>query len=584
MNAPGEPETESARLNAWLDQQFEEQLDFEPEWRTRLGEKKDYDRLADVSEEAVDEQLEWLRESVATMRAEFDYDRLSEEAKISYDLWAYLLEIAERSLRFRRHYYTIGRGGPHAGLPNFMVNFHRVDTVEDMRAYNARLREIGRVMQQTLELAQIAAQDGIRPPRFDYDFAIDEIDRVVSGEPFTAAGRSPLWEDANRKIRALVESGQVSASEGEQLLSEARDAMTDQIAPSYAETRAWLEGDRANADEEPRGAWSLPEGEAYYEHQLYMMTTLELGAEEIHETGLAEVDRIAAEMESVKSAVGFQGSLQEFFAFMREDPQFYFPDTDEGRQAYIDLAEEYLDGIAGALPDYFGLLPEAELVVRRVESFREQDGAAQHYMRAAPDGSRPAVFYAHLSDMSSMPRHPLESITYHEGVPGHHLQISIAQELEDIPRFRTQYGNAAFSEGWALYAEALAKEMGFYRDPYSEFGRLDSEMMRAIRLVVDTGLHVRRWTQAEAAQYFRDHSSLAEGTVRSEVQRYLSGPAQATAYKIGMLKIQELRERARQRMGGDFDIRRFHDAVLGAGALPLPVLEARIERWISEAD
>ena len=582
-NAGASPRTESERLNAWFDQEFDRFLDFSPVWRTSLADKKDYDRLGDLSEAAFDEQLEWRRRSVTAMRAEFDYTLLTEEAKTSYDLWEYLLATAERGKPFRRYLYPIGRGGPQSSLPSTMINLHRVDTLEDMRAYNSRLRQIGRVMRQAVELAQTAAMDGIRGPRFDYDFAIDEIDRVISGEPFTQSGSSALWNDATEKVSALIADGLINDAEGDQLLAEARRAMVEQIAPAYAEVRAWLEQDIDNAAEQASGVWALPNGEVYYDYRLFLMTTLDLSSEEVRDIGLAEVDRIRGEMETLKVGVGFQGTLQEFFAFMREDPQFYFPDTDEGRQGYLDLADEYLDQMTDALPDYFGMLPKAELEVRRVEAFREQDGAAQSYRSAALDGSRPAVFYAHLSDMSSMPRYQLESIAYHEGVPGHHLQISVGQELEDIPLFRSQSGYTAFSEGWGLYAEALASEMGFYEDPYSDFGRLAAEIWRAIRLVVDTGLHEQRWSEEEAVEFFLDNSPQPEGAVRSEIQRYLTMPGQATAYKIGMMKFQELRERAQERMGGRFDIRQFHDTVLGGGALPLPVLEARVDRWIAES-
>ncbi|MBU2098628.1 MAG: DUF885 domain-containing protein, partial [Gammaproteobacteria bacterium] len=274
------------------------------------------------------------------------------------------------------------------------------------------------------------------------------------------------------------------------------------------------------------------------------------------------------------------GSLAEFFVFMREDPQFYFPNTDEGRQGYLDLANEYLDAMNEKLPEYFGILPKAGLVVRRVEAFREQDGAAQHYMSGTPDGSRPGVFYAHLSDMRAMPRYQLENISYHEGNPGHHMQISIQQELTGIPRFRTQYGYTAFSEGWGLYTEALGKDMGFYTDPYSDFGRLAGEIWRAIRLVVDTGMHAKQWSEEQAVQYFLENSPQPESAVRSEIQRYLTSAGQATAYKIGMIKIQELRATAMTELGDQFDYRGFHDTVLGGGSLPMPVLEARVMRWI----
>ncbi len=573
--------TESQRINAWFDEQFEEQLDFSPQWRTQLGDKKDYDKLGDASEQQALIELEWLRNSVAMMEAEFDYKQLDDEAKTSYDLWLYSLHREERGWPFRHHSYLIGRGGPHASLPNFMINFHRVDTVEDMRAYNSRVAQIDDVMHQYLERAQQSAAEGIRQPRFNYQFAMDEIDRVLTGAPFTDEGSSPLWTDANAKVDHLRAEGLLSDDNADELLAQTRDAMVNQMQPAYADVRTWLEQDMNNASDEAQGVWALPDGDAYYDNQLAQMTTVDLTADEIHKIGLTEVARIRGEMEGIKERVGFGGTLQEFFIFMRDDPQFYFPNTDEGRQAYIDLAEEYLDGIAEQLPNYFGILPKADLVVRRVEAFREQPGAAQHYFSGTPDGSRPGIFYAHLSDMTMMPRYQLEDIAYHEGNPGHHMQISIAQELEDIPRFRTQYGYTAFSEGWGLYAESLGKDMGFFEDPYSDFGRLSGEIWRAIRLVVDTGIHSKHWTQEQAVQYFMDNSPQPEGAIRSEIQRYLTSPGQATAYKIGMLKFQELRAKAKDQLGDKFDIREFHDTVLGGGSLPLPVLEVRVDRYIA---
>jgi uncharacterized protein (DUF885 family) len=332
-----------------------------------------------------------------------------------------------------------------------------------------------------------------------------------------------------------------------------------------------------------RGVWALPDGGNYYNYRLAQMTTLAFTADEIHEIGLAEVERLHRLMEEIKNAVNFEGSLQDFFVFMREDDRFYFPNTDEGRQDYLDLNNVYIDAITLKLPDYFGRLPKAQLEVRRVESFREQAGAAQHYAAGTPDGSRPGVFYSHMSDMSTLPIFQLEDVAYHEGSPGHHMQISIQQELTGVPRFRTQYRTTAYTEGWGLYAEWLAKEMGAFEDPYSDFGRLSGELWRAIRLVVDTGIHARQWSEERAVQYFIDNSAQAQGAIRSEIQRYITGPGQATAYKIGMMKFQELRVNAELALGNNFDIRTFHDVVLGAGALPMPLLESRVDRWIEEA-
>ena len=285
-------------------------------------------------------------------------------------------------------------------------------------------------------------------------------------------------------------------------------------------------------------------------------------------------------MLTIINQVGFDGTLQQFFEFISTDEQFFYPNNDEGREAYIQDAKEFIEALNENLPDFFGILPKAELEVRRVEAFREQDGAPQHYRPGTPDGSRPGVYYAHLSDMKSMPKPPMEAIAYHEGNPGHHMQISIAQELESVPRFRTQEWSTVYVEGWALYSEKIAKEMGGYQDPYSDFGRLVTEIWRAIRLVVDTGLHSKGWTEADAIQYFKENSSIAEGAIRAEVRRYMVMPGQATAYKIGMIKIEELREHAEQTLGDRFDIREFHDTILGSGSLPLHLLEEQVNRWI----
>ncbi|HAT58155.1 MAG TPA: DUF885 domain-containing protein [Gammaproteobacteria bacterium] len=579
-------QTETQRLNAWLDEQYAEQLETSPMTKTALGDKTDYGQLDDFSLAAEQRDLEWLRESVTTMLSEFDYARLTDDGKLSYDMWKFSLERAEAGVPYRQHGYIFGRGGPHAYLPNFLINFHRVDTVADLDAYVSRLRELDRVFTELLERSRAASAAGIRQPRFGYDFALAEIERVTAGAPFSnsdSSPNSPLWTDLQSKTTALIDEGLLSAEEAQVYFQQIQALLAGEVKTAYEEVAAWLREDRELASEEAQGVWALPDGEAFYNYRLAQMTTVDLTAEEIHQIGLDEVARIQAEMETIKQQVGFDGSLQEFFTFMREDEQFYFPNTDEGRQAYLDLNNKYLDAIALKLPDYFGRLPKAALEVRRVEAFREQAGGAQHYSAGTPDGSRPGVFYSHMSDMSTLPIFQLEDVAYHEGSPGHHMQISIQQELEDVPKYRTQYRTTAYTEGWGLYSEWLAKEMGGFEDPYSDFGRLGGEIWRAIRLVVDTGIHSKRWTEEEAVQYFLANSPQAEGAVRSEIKRYIATPGQATAYKIGMLKIQEVRRNAEQALGEAFDIREFHDIVLGAGALPLPLLEARVNRWISDS-
>ena len=574
--------TESERLNEWFDARYEEELQMSPMSLTSLGRKDLYDQIDDMSEAADDKQFAWLEGTVKDLQTNFDYQMLNDDAKVSYDIWIYQYNLAKAAQPFRRHGYVFTQmQGAHAYLPNFLINFHRVDNIDDMNAYITRLGGVSRALGQLLARAQLAAEEGIRPPRFAYEGVIDQSKKLLTGAPFSdSESDAPLWSDAKGKIDALVQKGDITTEQAGELQSAVEKALLEQFQPAYNNLIAWLESDLANTDEDARGASALPNGEAFYNYRLRHNTTLSLTADEIHNIGLAEVARLRGEMEAIKDSVGFEGDLQAFFEFIRTDEQFFYPNDDSGRQAYIDDSTAFFDFMKRELPNYFGILPKADLVVKRVEAFREQDGAAQHYYPGTPDGSRPGVYYAHLSDMNSMPKNEMEAIAYHEGLPGHHMQISIAQELESVPQFRTQAGFTAYIEGWALYSELLSKEMGAYNNPYSDFGRLITEMWRAIRLVVDTGLHSKGWSEMQARQYFYDNSPIAEGQVISEVRRYLVWPGQATAYKMGMLKIMELRAKAKDALGDKFDIRGFHDAVLGGGAVPLPVLERVINDWI----
>ncbi len=573
---------ETARLNEWFAARWEEELDFSPVTKTFLGRKDDNDKIDDLSEAAEDLHLAWRRENGQELKESFDYALLTPEAKTSYDIWLYQLAQAEASYPFRRRGYVFHQmRGVHSFLPNFLINFHKVETADDMRAYITRISGVSRALDQALELAQLAAAEGVHAPDFAYDGVLKQSRALIAGAPFEGEGNAPLWADANSKIDALLESGAVEEEEAGALREAARAALVDAFKPSYDALIAWVEEERPNAPEIATGVGSLPDGEAYYAERLAFSTTTDMTPDEVHALGLAEVARIKGEMEAIKTKVGFDGTLDEFFSFVREDEQFYYPNTDEGRDAYLQSARDHLAFIKERLPEKFGLLPKADLIVKRVEAFRERDGGAQHYFPGTPDGSRPGTFYAHLSDMSAMPKPQLEVIAYHEGNPGHHMQNSIAQEVEGLPEFRNQASFTAYGEGWALYSELLAKEMGAYEDPYSDFGRLTTEIWRAIRLVLDTGLHAKGWTQEQAVEYFIANSPAAEGQIRSEVRRYIVMPGQATSYKIGMLKILELRAKAQSELGDDFDIRGFHDTVLGGGALPLAVLERRVDAWIA---
>ncbi len=572
----------NAEINSWFDEQYEEFLQMSPLQLTTQGRKDHYGEIDDMSEEGEKMKLDWMEASVAEMKESFDYESLNPETRLSWDIWEYQYESVKEEWEFRRSNYVFNQmGGYHTTLPNLLINFHKVDSAEDMTALISRIDQSGRAMRQLHERAKLQTEAGVRPPKFAYEYVIQQAESLLQGQPFEESETgSPIWNDAMGKIDALLENEEITEAEAEEFRKETRTALTESFAPAYQELIDWLKAELPELEESPTGVSRHENGDAYYASKLKQSTTTDLSAEEIHQIGLDEVARIKEEMLAIKGQVGFEGDLEAFFKFVNSDPQFFFPDTDEGRQGYLDESTAYLDAIKAKLPDYFGILPKADLVVKRVEAFREQDGAPQHYNQGTPDGSRPGTYYVHLSDMNAMPKSTMEGVAYHEGNPGHHMQISIQQELEGIPKFRTQLFFNSYVEGWALYSEALAKEMGGYENPYYDFGRLVNEIWRAIRLVVDTGIHAKGWTEADAIKYFSENSSISQGAIKAEVRRYMVSPGQATGYKIGMLKIQELRAMAEEELGDKFELKEFHDVVLKGGAMPLDMLEAEVKRWI----
>jgi len=579
-------QSESDELNEWFEHHYEMELMMSPMSLTSLGRKDRYGEIDDMSEAAEITQLEWKRNSVIEMKDGFEYSELNDDAKLSYDLWEYQYTLAEEGAKFRRSSYIFNQmNGIHAYLPTFMISFHKVETLSDMQAYVSRLSELGRAMNQLVDRAKLNASEGVRPPRFAYEVVREQARSIITGVPFTESETdSSLWADVGSKVAALTESGAINSEQAETLLADAKTALVDKFAVSYENLIAFVESDIGNTSEESQGVHANPNGAEYYAYRLKAMTTTDLTADQIHELGLSEVKRLRAEMETLKEKSGFEGSLQDFFAYIRDsqdNEKFYFPNTDEGRKGYIDEATAAIDNIKKELPNYFGILPKGDLVVKRVESFREQDGAPQHYYPGTPDGSRPGIYYAHLSDMTTMPKNELEVIAYHEGLPGHHMQIAIAQELVGVPTFRTQTRFTAYTEGWALYSEKLAKEMpNTFTDLHSDFGRLGSEIWRAIRLVVDSGMHSKKWSEQQAIDFFSENSPAPLETIRTEIRRYMVWPGQATSYKVGMIDIQRLRKKAETELGDKFDIRAFHDTILGGGALPLSMLDRKVSSWI----
>ncbi|GAB2191697.1 DUF885 domain-containing protein [Sessilibacter sp. MAH1] len=576
---------ESERLNAWFDEKFEQNILRSPIGLTFLGRSERQGEIDDFSEAAFEENLELVKANLAELKSSFDYNKLSSDAKVSYDIWVYQAEQNLAQDKFSDNSYVFEQmNAIHTLFPQILISFQSVQSQEDMENYVSRIKETGRALNQLVDFSMKVAKKGVRPPYFAFDAVIEESTAIITGAPFTEGEDSDVWASAKSNINKLLEDGKIDQKTADSLTEKAKQHLINDFKPAYERLIAWQKKDRVNASEKAHGVGALPNGKAYYNERLANQTTTNLTSDEIHEIGLKEVARLRGEMEQVKAEFGFEGSLAEFFVFLRtnkDDERLYYPNTDEGRQGYLDDATAAINNIKSLLPEYFGILPKADMVVKRVESFREKDGAAQHYFPPTPDGSRPGVYYAHLSDMTAMPKRELEVIAYHEGLPGHHMQIAIAQELTDIPVFRTQTGFTAYTEGWALYSEKLATEMpGTYADALSNFGRIGSEMWRAIRLVVDTGLHAKGWTEQQAIDYFKANSAITEAQAVSEVRRYLVIPGQATSYKIGMLKIQELRAKAESELGDKFDIKAFHDVVLGGGAVPLSVLEHIVDTWI----
>lgn len=574
---------ESARLNEWFDQKFAETVARSPITQTYLGIKDNYGEWDDVSDANALKELEIQRADIAEMEASFNPDLLDHQAKISWRIAKMNLKQAEEDYKYLHHGYVFDQmNGVQAEIPAFLINQHQITSKSDAEAYISRLNGVPAYMEQNLENARIALADGIQPPAFVYKYVLSDAQGVITGAPFDDSSKdSPLMGDFRKKIAGLVDAGTISQEEADELLDEATDALTNSVGPAYEAAIAEL-GEQAKTASTDDGAWKLPDGDAYYASRLANYTTTDMTAEEIHNLGLAEVARIQDEMRGIMKQVGFEGSLKEFFDFTRTDPQFFKPNTPEGKAEYLDEATTWIDQMRDDLPTVFNTFPKADMIVKAVEPFREKSAGKAFYSRPAPDGSRPGTYYANLYRMQDMPTYQMQALAFHEGIPGHHMQIAIAQELTGVPEFRKFGGFTAFIEGWGLYSEYLPKEMGYYSDPYDDFGRLAMEIWRAARLVVDTGIHDQHWTREQAIQYLMDNTPNPEGDCRKAIERYIVMPGQATAYKIGMNRILELREHAKAELGDKFDIRAFHDVVLKDGAVPLNILEENVDAWITE--
>jgi uncharacterized protein (DUF885 family) len=567
----------NAKANAFFERVFDERIEASPEFAAQLGLRVRYGQWTPLTEEERRKSLERTQRQLAELTETIDPEQLSGQTRLSYDIFRRNAERSIAGYEWREHRYGLDQmNGLQSQLPAFMINTHQVKSLADAEAYIARLQGVKERFAQARELMSAAEANGALPPRFVFPYVISDARNVIRGAPFEEGADSPLWADFKAKVASLDVTPDVSAS----LLEQAEVALKESVLPAYQALIAHAEAaaTRAGTDD---GIWRTRDGARYYDFLLAGYTTTNMTAEQIHQLGLSEVERIQNEMRAIMQQVNFEGDLQEFFEWLRQEPRFYYPETAEGKQAYLTEAKRLIDGMQARLPELFRTLPKAPMVVKAVEPFREKSAGKAFYQRPSQDGTRPGVYYANLYRMADMPKYEMEALAYHEGIPGHHMQLAIAGELGDLPRFRRFGGFTAYSEGWGLYTERLPKELGFYADPYSDFGRLVMELIRAVRLVVDTGLHAKRWTREQVIDYHLANLPMTRDAATKATERYIVMPGQATAYTVGMLKIVALRRDAEQALGERFDIRDFHDVILRSGPLPLDLLEEQVASWVN---
>jgi uncharacterized protein (DUF885 family) len=557
-------------IDALFEAYDQRQLELSPLSKAYRGIRdEDYGDWGDFSDAGEIAQHELLQTTAAAMRANYSSATLPAEDALSYRLFDAMAKRSARAFPYRGYGYIFDQmNGAQSDLPAFLINIHSVADASQAEDYIERIHGLGPVLDTLTTESRERAGRGVMPPKWVYDYVISDIGNLLN-----ARNDNAVLKDFVDKVGKLG----IARAEKTALEARAQSSWNDSARPAYERLLAEMKRQQAVSGTLD-GVWRFPEGRAYYDTLLSNYTTTDLTADQIHQIGLREVGRIHGEMREIMGQVGFEGTLQEFFEHARTDPKFYF----DSREDYLAAVTAVQGKIEPVLPQYFATLPQAPLVVKPVEAFREQSAGKAFYQRPAPDGSRPGTYYVNLYRLEDMSRNELEALYYHEGLPGHHLQIAVQTELgDDIPAFRRFGGVTAYTEGWGLYAEELGKDMGFYADPYSNFGRLGMELWRAARLVVDTGIHSKRWSREQAIDYLKQNTPNPDGDIRKAIERYIVYPGQATAYMIGKLKIMELRENARRELAAGFDIREFHDVVLRSGPVPLSILEKNVNAWIA---
>lgn len=572
-------QSEDARLAAFFQAAFLESARLSPETLTQLGMKERYGELGDYTEAGQKQVLAVSEAQLARMKRDFDPAKLSDSSRLSFDLFERAVVTQRMFTRWYWQNYAVSSNGSALDqLPVMLINAHRVDSVTDAEAYVARLRAVERVAGEVSADIDQRTAKGFLPPAFVFGRVVPDAKNQIKGAPFDSGPDHALWADFKKKVEALKAEPAVKAK----LLADGEAALKGGWKRGYERYLAALDAMSKKAVT-VNGVWALPQGDAFYADNVAFFTTTKLTPDQIHQTGLAEVARIRGEMEVIKAKVGFKGTLEEFFTFVKTDPNTHYPNTEAGKQQYLADAKKIIGDYMAVAGKQFSTLPKQALEVRAVEPFREKTASTAFYNPGTPDGSRPGIFYVNLSDMTQVQKVQLPAIAYHEGAPGHHFQIARSQEQADLPMFRRLSYYGAYTEGWGLYAEKLGKEAGFYQDPYDDFGRLSLEIWRAARLVLDTGIHAKRWSRDQAIAYMTANTLSSDLDIAREIDRYFTSPGQATSYKVGQLKISELRRKAETAMGPKFDIRAFHETVLAAGALPLDVLETRVDAYIASA-
>ena len=570
-------ETEIKKANQFFESIFQDRVLDSPEFQSRLGYKSNYDQWDDISWPKRRDDARNAVYDLDYLRNNVDIQKLDEKTAISYRLMEKSLQrIIDADEYLFRSYLITHRGGRHSSIPSFLINYHAIDSERDIKDYLGRLRNIEPLFEQLLKELTIREDIGTIAPMFVYPKAIAVCQNIISGYPFEDTKKqNVIYEDFVNKVDALDIPDAVKL----RYKSEAEAILLTVVNLSYRNLIDYLTVQQEKATNN-HGVWKYPNGAEYYQYTLDNYTTLGLTAEEVHQIGLDEVARIHKEIYGIMEQVEFDGTLQEFFDFMRTDPQFYYPQSDKGRQMYLDQVNVVVDTLSARIEELFYGLPSIPLVVKAVEPYREASAGIAFYNRGQADGSRPGIYYANLYNMMDMPIYKLENLAYHEAIPGHHMQIAIALEVEGMPSFRKYGGYSVFSEGWALYSETLPKEIGLYKDPYSDFGRLSGELWRACRLVVDTGIHHYQWTREEGIDYYMTNTANPEGDCVGMVERHIVWPGQAVSYKIGMLKIQELRTYAESTLSERFSLQAFHDVVLKNGGVSMDVLQDIVIEWV----